>query len=79
MSMKCEICEVIMGGHWQVSENPLRCEDCEHFEERISDTCFICDGYIDNSPQYYIIHGNMCIDCINDVNSAIKSRIKYRD
>ena len=67
-----------MGGVWQQSENPLRCEDCEHFEERISDICFICNGFLFNTPEYYIAHGNLCEDCNSEINNNLKEK-KYEN
>ena len=81
----CEICEIIMDREWKdektgeikkslyksSTENPNRCEDCLHYEDRIKNVCG-CGKEFTNTNKYFIQNGNFCPDCMQEVNLALK-------
>ncbi len=81
IKIKCEGCEIILGGLCNPSkENPLRCEACLHLEDNITNRCKICEvTIIDLNPvKYYKQHGNFCFECLSGINQGVKNRIKHK-
>lgn len=64
---KCELCEIILKDtnlfNKRSVKKPERCKSCENMEDKMSDTCWLCNYEIPAEMKYYKQYGNLCQRC----------------